>query len=100
MLFLGGVGVNDHGALGMDTGGLVDMKDGDDSDNDSESGLNPKESTPTEVTPLKSHVVGKLQCKFKGCVYTFVRTSLSLGKNKKKRGKDSFKARSISFSKH
>jgi regulator of chromosome condensation len=32
----------------MDTGGLVDMKDGDD-DSDSESGLNPKESTPTEV---------------------------------------------------
>jgi alpha-tubulin suppressor-like RCC1 family protein len=63
--FLGGAGVNDHGALGMDTGGLVDVKDGDDdSDNDSESGLNPKESTPTEVTPLKSHVVGKLQCKF------------------------------------
>lgn len=47
-LFLGGAGVNDHGALGMDTGGLVDMKDGDD-DSDSESGLNPKESTPTEV---------------------------------------------------
>lgn len=46
-------GVNDLGALGRDTswdGGLVDMKDGDDNSNsDSESGLNPKESTPTEV---------------------------------------------------
>lgn len=46
-------GVNDLGALGRDTtwdGGLVDIKNGDDnSDSDSESGLSPKESTPTEV---------------------------------------------------
>lgn len=45
-------GVNDHGALGRDTtwdGGLVDLKDGDESDSGSESGLNPRESTPTEV---------------------------------------------------
>lgn len=47
-------GVNDLGALGRDTtwdGGLVEMKDADASDSDSESdaGLNPRESTPTEV---------------------------------------------------
>lgn len=66
VLFLGGAGVNDHGALGMDTGGLVDMKDGDDSDNDSGSGLNPKESTPTEVTPLKSHVSASYNASLKG----------------------------------
>ena len=45
-------GVNDDGALGRDTtwgGGLRDMdKDEDDSD-DEDSGLNPKESTPTAV---------------------------------------------------
>ena len=46
-------GVNDQGALGRDTtweGGLKDM-DADDSDSDagSDSGLNPKESTPTAI---------------------------------------------------
>lgn len=46
-------GVNDQGALGRDTtweGGLRDM-DADDSDSDagSDSGLNPKESTPTAI---------------------------------------------------
>jgi regulator of chromosome condensation len=47
-------GVNDQGALGRDTkwdGGLVEMKDADASDSDSESdaGLNPRECTPTEI---------------------------------------------------
>lgn len=43
------LGVNDHSTLGRDTswdGGLVDVKEvEDDSDSDSESGLNPKECT-------------------------------------------------------
>ncbi|KAF4993132.1 hypothetical protein FGRMN_6689 [Fusarium graminum] len=52
-------GVNDQGALGRDTnweGGLRDMdKEGDDSDSDDEedTGINPKESTPLPV--LEEH---------------------------------------------
>ncbi|EKJ68954.1 hypothetical protein FPSE_10879 [Fusarium pseudograminearum CS3096] len=47
-------GVNDQGALGRDTnwdGGLRDMDSAEDSDSDDEddSGINPKESTPTAV---------------------------------------------------
>ena len=48
-------GVNDHGALGRDTtwdGGLIDVADNksnSDSDAASDSGLNPKESTPTAI---------------------------------------------------
>ncbi|KAM0387115.1 hypothetical protein ACHAQC_011041 [Fusarium culmorum] len=47
-------GVNDQGALGRDTtwdGGLRDMDSAEDSDEDDEddSGINPKESTPTAV---------------------------------------------------
>ncbi|KAF5227985.1 hypothetical protein FAUST_11417 [Fusarium austroamericanum] len=48
-------GVNDQGALGRDTtwdGGLRDMDSAEDSDSDDEddSGINPKESTPTAVS--------------------------------------------------
>ncbi|KAH6880754.1 regulator of chromosome condensation 1/beta-lactamase-inhibitor protein II [Thelonectria olida] len=48
-------GVNDQGALGRDTawdGGLRDMDKSEDSDSEDEddSGLNPKESTPTAVS--------------------------------------------------
>lgn len=47
-------GVNDQGALGRDTaweGGLRDVEDEDESDSDEEgdSGLNPRESVPTEI---------------------------------------------------
>jgi len=46
-------GVNDQGALGRDTaweGGYKDIEDNSDSDSDDEdSGLNPKESTPTAI---------------------------------------------------
>ena len=47
-------GVNDQGALGRDTkwdGGLKDMDDNasDDSEDDDDAGLNPKESTPTAI---------------------------------------------------
>ena len=48
-------GVNDHGALGRDTawdGGMKDMNDNksdSDSDDGSDSGLNPRESTPTAI---------------------------------------------------
>ncbi|KAL1303381.1 hypothetical protein AAFC00_006775 [Neodothiora populina] len=47
-------GVNDQGALGRDTaweGGLRDMDaaEDSDSDDDSDAGLNPKESTPTAI---------------------------------------------------
>ncbi|KAG9718909.1 RCC1/BLIP-II protein, partial [Aureobasidium melanogenum] len=49
-------GVNDQGALGRDTtweGGLRDVEDEEDSDSDDEdgdSGMNPKESTPTAIS--------------------------------------------------
>ncbi|OBS23247.1 hypothetical protein FPOA_03800 [Fusarium poae] len=48
-------GVNDQGALGRDTtwdGGLRDMDNAEDSDSDDEddTGINPKESTPTAVS--------------------------------------------------
>ncbi|KAK0615658.1 regulator of chromosome condensation 1/beta-lactamase-inhibitor protein II [Bombardia bombarda] len=46
-------GVNDQGALGRDTrwsGGLRDVEDEDsDSEDDEDSGLNPRESTPAEI---------------------------------------------------
>lgn len=48
-------GVNDHGALGRDTawdGGMKDVADNEsnsDSDDASDSGLNPRESTPTAI---------------------------------------------------
>lgn len=50
-------GVNDHGALGRDSewsGGWVDMEgkglgDGDQDSDNSEKGLNPKESTPIAI---------------------------------------------------
>ncbi|KAI9826156.1 MAG: hypothetical protein M1832_000605 [Thelocarpon impressellum] len=47
-------GVNDQGALGRDTawdGGLVDIADdaSDDSSDEKDSGLNPRESTPTAI---------------------------------------------------
>ncbi len=46
-------GVNDHGALGRDTtwdGGMKDVADNkSDSDDASDSGLNPRESTPTAI---------------------------------------------------
>ena len=51
-------GVNDHGALGRDTtwdGGMKDVDDGgsddDSSSSGSDSGMNPKESTPTAIDP-------------------------------------------------
>ncbi|KAL8996617.1 MAG: hypothetical protein Q9169_003899 [Polycauliona sp. 2 TL-2023] len=51
-------GVNDQGALGRDTqweGGLRDMDD--DSDDDDNAGLNPKESTPGPVTTFPEGTV-------------------------------------------
>ncbi|KAK3316485.1 regulator of chromosome condensation 1/beta-lactamase-inhibitor protein II [Apodospora peruviana] len=46
-------GVNDQGALGRDTtweGGLRDVdEEGSDSDDDDDTGLNPRESTPAEI---------------------------------------------------
>ena len=45
-------GVNDDGALGRDTsweGGLRDMDKDEDESDDEDSGLNPKESTPTAI---------------------------------------------------
>ncbi|KAI9853133.1 MAG: hypothetical protein M1824_001524 [Vezdaea acicularis] len=45
-------GVNDQGALGRDTtweGGLRDMDDSSDDESASDSGLNPKEATPTAI---------------------------------------------------
>ncbi|KAJ5273952.1 Regulator of chromosome condensation RCC1 [Penicillium angulare] len=56
-------GVNDQGALGRDTdwdGGYKDMDDGSDSDSDDEdSGLNPRESTPTDI-PASSFPEGTI----------------------------------------
>ncbi|RSL83387.1 hypothetical protein CEP52_016730 [Fusarium oligoseptatum] len=46
-------GVNDQGALGRDTnwdGGLRDMEDDSDSEDEDDTGINPKESTPTAVS--------------------------------------------------
>ncbi|KAK4186381.1 putative regulator of chromosome condensation protein [Podospora australis] len=45
-------GVNDQGALGRDTtwdGGLRDVEDEDESDDEDDTGMNPKESTPSEI---------------------------------------------------
>lgn len=45
-------GVNDQGALGRDTtwdGGLRDVADEDESDDEDDTGMNPKESTPAEI---------------------------------------------------
>jgi regulator of chromosome condensation len=45
-------GVNDQGALGRDTnwdGGLRNVEDEDESDDEDDTGMNPKESTPAEV---------------------------------------------------
>ena len=56
-------GVNDHGALGRDTawdGGMRDVADNksdSDSDDADDSGLNPKESTPTAI-PSDSYPAG------------------------------------------
>jgi regulator of chromosome condensation len=45
-------GVNDQGALGRDTtwdGGLRNVEDEDESDDEDDTGMNPKESTPEEI---------------------------------------------------
>ncbi|KAI9750305.1 MAG: hypothetical protein M4579_006525 [Chaenotheca gracillima] len=79
-------GVNDQGSLGRDTnweGGFKEMKEGDasgsDSDDESDSGINPRESTPAEVVGLPEHEVWAQVAAGDSCSFALTTSGLVYG---------------------